>query len=1846
LAIGESRWPFLLENKSSPQRTQSFIEGTKFMKWILTIMMLGLSNASSATTYYVSSSTGSDANAGTSSTSAWQTIAKVNGQTFQPGDSILFKRGDVWNESLVPPSSGSLGNTIAFDAYGSGAAPNLTGYYSVPTPTWVLVTGNAWKAPVPAAFTTINFCLFGSVWGQKVAAASSNLTAQWDFYLANGYVYVYSQGNPFIYYGEPIVPMALSNVPVINIIGRSWLTFQHFLVNWFDQYGVYVEGGSDHLVFANMEADSMIPQGTQPLGFYVNESAPGPGDIKIYNAEAHLNYDGFRFDGAATGVTMVNDKAYANRDGALVDNTSAVTYSYCHFYASSLAVAGSTDVLFTEGAGPIAGAGNIAADTQPVVQVYQRYPAEVSLTVDDAGMTAGADTYYANTVLPVADAAGVPVGVAITVGYPLAQTLIPEFQGWVNAGRDVTSHSISHTYYTNTDALEIQYTGSGTAATLSISNKTLTILVTGASDSVTYNLAQGQAEGTIKALRLALLATGKFTATENPTCQGPYGTGCSSYTESALLAQDLADASGQDVKSSVYHAELDVTRLTTDEITLSRQWMTTSLTGLPATPVYVYPGGFETTNMQGITASVPYIGARGALKEDLGVKDTYADGFDVQNITSFGVNPSWMGVTPASLNQKIQALVWKESVWGVPWGIFWHLNELTNSDPVGGTEITNLIQDFKASGATIQTNTGLVNWLLDGKQETGSDGNYYYVIPATSMTLDFRPTKNSPVVDAGLNLGVAYEIDINGVNQNSYGSGWEIGAHVYDGYTVYGGGAGGGAFSIGNSPPAGMPQLPLVWVDNNEATDGLVDTPPAYELNLATQSWVTGPPSGCTGFSSHFPYWTAGSPTISGLTQAIADDEACRTAHGGAVCTTLDLPAATFSSATGLLIPQSSTGSASCVIILRSAGDSSLPNGRTVCAHGIQDNLNNPGITDIGLNNPTCDGKNMYYALGPQSLPPADAGSGTGPSCVSASMSGTTATFALVSGTGCNATYPSTFTSGNVIQSSSFTPSGYNTYWTILSGGSGGTSLTAQSCTYASTPVCVSGLSAATADGALIGQNVITGITQVSANTTTLLPVTSANVGAGIPVLIPLANGYVSPSTYDGGGVYAIDTLTNPSQAETVTAVSGTNQIGIFATFTKTHTFGASVVYVPGSGSGGFTLANGGATNITAYNDVASMYTIESTGNNQALQFCTPAGDGSPTPLCANASNPSLCAGGSIAGCPGPDHWLIEDGEFRLQVGNQNVVSVILGGSDGTETTLAQLPSHVHFRKNWVHCDWYSLAVGSNACVSGILFAGVLSSEGDNYISGILHPGTESHGIGYGQGAQGMKIYHNWIEGGSIGSICGGIGSTGFGIPGIVPCNDVEWRRNRFTMPFSWLGIKPVPPNPFWPNNFSLFRKNVFEVKEQNRTVLSGNIFENADTSGGQQGPAVVFDGSNASGGGQGSNYQSINTNYYVSNNVMRNSCVNLLIGAGAKGGQGGVAFGGGISAFPNNLWYNITSTAPGCSAALKYGFSFGSYPTVWGTGTYGTLTRDSTGTVATFVAGCSANPAGVSDCPGGTGGLPYAGAGMSQSDIKVGDYIGVGGCTGDTSFNTPFGTVFGGYSDLLLGTVAATGTTSNALTIVYSSAGMANSSDTSGNCRLYKRLGWTVSSTVTHNTDISDKTSTLAGQDSQADGANFATKALFRDSIFVSGGGWQNTAVSAPEGTSSEKFNFDVNTLGNGYTVWPTRNASLYTEYNNNPAYPLSVCNGAGCNPPITMYFPASSCIGWVAACSSAIPLTLTDYHGYALSAGSTFAAGGTSPASDGTSMGANIPAIDGAQTINAFVCPYACGSPGPYPD
>lgn len=78
-------------------------------------------------TYYVDATGGNDDNTGLSTVLAWKTIGKVNGESFSPSDEILFKKGETLTDArLIPPSSGTSGNNIVFDAYGSGTDPTLS----------------------------------------------------------------------------------------------------------------------------------------------------------------------------------------------------------------------------------------------------------------------------------------------------------------------------------------------------------------------------------------------------------------------------------------------------------------------------------------------------------------------------------------------------------------------------------------------------------------------------------------------------------------------------------------------------------------------------------------------------------------------------------------------------------------------------------------------------------------------------------------------------------------------------------------------------------------------------------------------------------------------------------------------------------------------------------------------------------------------------------------------------------------------------------------------------------------------------------------------------------------------------------------------------------------------------------------------------------------------------------------------------------------------------------------------------------------------------------------------------------------------------------------------------------------------------------------------------------------------------------------------------------------------------------------------------------------------------------------------------------------------------------------
>src|SRR5258706_811800 len=244
-----------------------------------------LTAAGWSSTYYVDSAGGNGSNNGTTLQTPWKTVAKVNGAALVAGDTVLFKRGGVWTESLTPTASGTAGNPISLDAYGVGPAPLLTGYLGLPAASWTLVSGNVWKATVTAS--SMNYVLFDTMWGVK-QTAQANLLHDLDWYFALNTLYVFSNGNPATHYQNPTRPnpapmaaMLLAFGQPICLNGNSYVNVQHFKLTYFDSYGVRITGAAHDITVANVWAEGIIPNATLPQGFYASSTVAGA-NINFY----------------------------------------------------------------------------------------------------------------------------------------------------------------------------------------------------------------------------------------------------------------------------------------------------------------------------------------------------------------------------------------------------------------------------------------------------------------------------------------------------------------------------------------------------------------------------------------------------------------------------------------------------------------------------------------------------------------------------------------------------------------------------------------------------------------------------------------------------------------------------------------------------------------------------------------------------------------------------------------------------------------------------------------------------------------------------------------------------------------------------------------------------------------------------------------------------------------------------------------------------------------------------------------------------------------------------------------------------------------------------------------------------------------------------------------------------------------------------------------------------------------------------------------------------------------------------------------------------------------------------
>ncbi len=161
-----------------PGRSKSMVTVKRIL--IMVLLMLNRVPMSAQTTYYVSSSSGNDGNNGTSTTTPWQTLTKISRSSFNAGDHILLKRGDVFEGEISQTFTGTSSNRIVIDAYGTGGKPIIYGDMSFHT--WTAVPGRVgyYKTWCGRTVETYGYEYYSGAWQQM-----THQEGEIQFYLSN-----------------------------------------------------------------------------------------------------------------------------------------------------------------------------------------------------------------------------------------------------------------------------------------------------------------------------------------------------------------------------------------------------------------------------------------------------------------------------------------------------------------------------------------------------------------------------------------------------------------------------------------------------------------------------------------------------------------------------------------------------------------------------------------------------------------------------------------------------------------------------------------------------------------------------------------------------------------------------------------------------------------------------------------------------------------------------------------------------------------------------------------------------------------------------------------------------------------------------------------------------------------------------------------------------------------------------------------------------------------------------------------------------------------------------------------------------------------------------------------------------------------------------------------------------------------------------------------------------------------------------------------------------------------------------------------------------------------------------
>lgn len=362
----------------------------------------------------------------------------------------------------------------------------------------------------------------------------------------------------------------------------------------------------------------------------------------------------------------------------------------------------------------------------------------VSIVIDDA-----ASKDWFGTMADLAEERNFRLTWAVDTRYMSIHEYWGSAIDFANRGHEIASHSSSHSYLTELRGINIQYIGTGAAATLSIDAATKT-LTTSVADKPSDNLSINLNNYTLHGLANFIASSKGGSA---------YVGTIASSNNNEVPASILSTVSNQSIKESIYIANLNADAYYSYEIQGSKTAIETQIGNGYVVKSLHYPFWQSNSNVRDAVSSAGYIGARGfdgtRLISDIAAFETY--GIQVGNLFgALNTNPN-----ETQIKGRVHALAQYLNHVGGFITLVAH-NSLMEGDYTQQEWIW-VMDALKESGIQVLPYGEAIEGIIqDAESTSGSDGSLHYLRSQLHLgdQSDYSLSPLSVGIDAGSNLSL------------------------------------------------------------------------------------------------------------------------------------------------------------------------------------------------------------------------------------------------------------------------------------------------------------------------------------------------------------------------------------------------------------------------------------------------------------------------------------------------------------------------------------------------------------------------------------------------------------------------------------------------------------------------------------------------------------------------------------------------------------------------------------------------------------------------------------------------------------------------------------------------------------------------------------------------------------------------------------------------------------------------------------------------------------------------------------------------------------------------------------